>query len=187
MAQEWHRRLYEGVAVPVPCYAGEFRDSDPRFPELFGYEVQVGDAPGVPSARVPESLAQFEQSLQRAASEADAQLPAGQEPRGYEDILGIVQFAAVVHGEWVLIHPFANGNGRVARLWANWIAVRYGLPPFVRLKPRLEGVFYSAAAQSSMRGDHTQTTAAFLAMLASHFTTPPRKATAPKPPLDPQP
>jgi hypothetical protein len=26
--------------------------------------------------------------------------------------------AAILHGEWVRIHPFANGNGRTARLWA---------------------------------------------------------------------
>ena len=42
MAQEWHRRVYAGVRLPVPYYAGEIRDSDSRFPELFGYEVSVG-------------------------------------------------------------------------------------------------------------------------------------------------
>lgn len=36
------------------------------------------------------------------------------------------ELAAVVHGEWVRIHPYANGNGRIAGTWANWVATRYG-------------------------------------------------------------
>jgi hypothetical protein len=35
------------------------------------------------------------------------------------------------HTRWVEIHPFVNGNGRTARMWANWILVRYGVPAFV--------------------------------------------------------
>ena len=42
MAQEWHRQIYRGVKLPVPYYAGEIRDSDSEFPELYGYEVRVG-------------------------------------------------------------------------------------------------------------------------------------------------
>ena len=33
--------------------------------------------------------------------------------------------------EWIRIHPFANGNGRIARLWVNSIAMRYDLRPRV--------------------------------------------------------
>jgi hypothetical protein len=46
MAQKWHRRIYEGVRLPVPYYAGEVRDSDSSFPELYSYEVRVGRQPG---------------------------------------------------------------------------------------------------------------------------------------------
>ena len=53
MAQGWHRETYRGISLPVPYYAGEIRDSDPTYPELFGYEVSVGTAPGMPSADVP--------------------------------------------------------------------------------------------------------------------------------------
>jgi Fic family protein len=67
---------------------------------------------------------------------------------------------AWVHAEWVRIHPFANGNGRTARLWANFIAMRYGLPPFVRLHPRPERG-YGAAASAAMRGDWDQTALVF--------------------------
>jgi hypothetical protein len=49
MAQDWHRQIYKGVRLPVPYYAGEVRDSDSNFPELYGYEVGVGPQQGVES------------------------------------------------------------------------------------------------------------------------------------------
>jgi hypothetical protein len=69
------------------------------------------------------------------------------------------------HGEWARIHPFANGNGRIARLWANWIAMRYGVPPFVRLRPRPEGTSYADAAAASMRGNFEAVVPVFRDML----------------------
>lgn len=36
--------------------------------------------------------------------------------------------AAYVHCELVRIHPFVNGNGRIARMAINYFAHRYGLP-----------------------------------------------------------
>jgi len=41
----------------------------------------------------------------------------------------IVKALAVVHTELVLIHPFREGNGRVARLLADLMAAQSGLPP----------------------------------------------------------
>ena len=52
------------------------------------------------------------------------------------DLHAILEIAAIAHGEWVRIQPLANGNGRIARLWVDWVAVRYGLPFFLALKPR---------------------------------------------------
>ena len=77
----------------------------------------------------------------------------------------IVRLCAYAHGEWIRIHPFANGNGRTARVWANWIAVRYGFPPFVRIKPRPDDVLFAGAAELSTRGDHRPTEAIFASML----------------------
>jgi Fic family protein len=64
----------------------------------------------------------------------------------------------------VRIHPFANGNGRTARLWANFIAMRYGLPPFVTLRPR-PGDDYGAAAAAAMDGDWRPTERVFRKLL----------------------
>lgn len=154
MAQRWHRELYDGIARPFDYYAGEVRDSDANFPDLIGYEVQVGGTLGVPSAQVPHALERFEQGAQTAASRLDGAIAAGADPGSMMpiELHGVLTFCAVLHGQWARIHPFANGNGRTARLWANWAALRYGLPPFVTIKPRPRDP-YGLAAAASMAGD----------------------------------
>lgn len=154
MAQAWHRQTYASIAIPVPYYAGEVRDTDPAFPELIGYEVMVGSALGVPSADVPAALVAFEAGMQAVMRQLDPRLPIGRRPATTVDLRAVLLAAAIGHGEWIRIHPFANGNGRIARLWANWVAVRYGLPVFVSLRPRPAGLLYAGAAAASMRGDH---------------------------------
>jgi len=155
MAERWHRDLYEGVPRPFDYYAGEVRGSDPAYPDLIGYEVQVGAWLGVRSAEVPEALRRFEESAQAAAATLDAAVAGGTDLAaiGRQELHGVLTYCAILHGEWVRIQPFANGNGRTARLWANWAALRYGLPPFVTIKPRPHDP-YGAGALASMSGDH---------------------------------
>lgn len=169
-ATRWHRDLYDGIPRPFDYYAGEIRDSDPRFPELIDYEVEVDDNRGVPCAMVPAALEQFETRVQTASARLDADIPPGADPPvlAPAQLHGVLTLCAVLHGEWVRIHPFANGNGRTARLWANWAALRYGLPPFVTIKPR-PGQPYGAAAMASMRGDHRVTLAVFDQMLRTYL------------------
>jgi fido (protein-threonine AMPylation protein) len=155
IAQDWHRAIYASVPLPVSYYAGEIRDSDDRFPELIGYEVRIGPHRGVPSANVPAQLSLFEGALQQTCATLDAVVAPGSRPDSQADVLSVVQLAAIVHGEWVSIHPFANGNGRTARLWGNWIAMRYELPPSVTIKARPAGLLYAGAAAQSMSGDHS--------------------------------
>ncbi|HEY4563269.1 MAG TPA: Fic family protein [Thermoanaerobaculia bacterium] len=176
MAQEWHRKIYEGIRLPVAYFAGEIRDSDPRFPELDGYEVQVGRHLGMPSSQVPSELANYEAALREAVAVLDAEIPVGRYPDGPDQLLSLLTLLAYAHGEWVRIHPFANGNGRTARLWANWCALRYSLPAFVRLKPRPEGSLYANAAAASMDGDHQRMIAVFAEMLDQYLTLRPRRS-----------
>lgn len=54
-----------------------------------------------------------------------------------EDKLHPIEFAAQAHNEFVFIHPFIDGNGRVARLIMNLCLIRNGytiaiIPPIVR-------------------------------------------------------
>jgi Fic family protein len=66
----------------------------------------------------------------------------------------VLALAATLHNEWVRIHPHVNGNGRIARCWANWILLRYGLPPVVRLRPRPDQQLYLRAAKLARQRLH---------------------------------
>jgi hypothetical protein len=165
LALEWHRRIYDRVAVPHPDYVGQVRDSDPRFPCLIDYEVAVGTARGLSARDVPAALDAFVRATAAVVSALDAAVPPASAPSSPPVVAAVVRLCAYTHGEWIRIHPFANGNGRTARLWANWIAVRYGLPPFVRIKPRPDAVLFTGAAEMSMRGDHRPTEVMFASML----------------------
>ncbi len=170
VAQQWHRDLYDGIARPFDYYAGEFRDSDQNFPDLIGYEVQVGSVPGVPAALVPQALQRFELGAQTAAAQLDTVIAVGAHPSAMmpAELHGVLTYCAVLHGNWVRIHPFANGNGRTARLWANWAALRYGLPPFVTVKPRPRHP-YGAAAAASMAGSDQMMLAVMDQMLRDYL------------------
>jgi len=50
-------------------------------------------------------------------------------PCRFDTIEKIVKALAVVHTELVLIHPFRDGNGRVARILATLMALQAELPP----------------------------------------------------------
>lgn len=165
MARDWHRQIFRDVRVPVAGYLGGIRGEGLDTPELVDYEVAVGRFSGVGSREVAAELARFEASMQEAVAKLDSVLPDGEAPVEQTALRSVLTLCAHAHGEWVRIHPFANGNGRVGRLWANWCAVRYGLPPFVRLQPRPEGSGYAMAAADSMRGRHRTMIAVFADML----------------------
>ena len=175
----WHRRVYDGCAVPNPAYVGRFR-GDPAEPDLTGYEVGVGpdlldglpEKVGVLSDEVAPALDDFIDGLHAAFGVLDAAIPTGRRPTTADELHEVVVLTAEVHGEWVRIHPFANGNGRTARVWAAFIALRYALPVFVRLKPRPADVAYARAAKRSMGrppdffGDHDEASWVFAHLLA---------------------
>ena len=80
-------------------------------------------------------------------------------------LAAVLDVCGWVHAEWVRIHPFVNGNGRTARLWANYVAMRYRLPPFVRLRPRPEADAYAHAGIEAMNGNWKPTAEVFRVML----------------------
>ena len=148
-----------GLDVPDPRFRGSFRGER----NLENIQVRIGAHFGVEAAKVASELRYFETKLQSLVTEMDTLLPAGQEPDA-DQLAAIIDLCAWVHAEWTRIHPFANGNGRTARLWANSIAMRYGLPPFIRLRPR-PGAGYGQAGARAMRGDWEPTVEVFRRLL----------------------
>jgi len=91
----------------------------------------------------------------------------GQDPNA-DQLAAIIDLRAWAHAKWIRIHPFANGNGRTARLWANWLALRYSLPPFIRLRPRPDKG-YGDASGKAMQGDWQPTASVFHQLLDDFF------------------
>jgi len=59
--------------------------------------------------------------------------------------------AVVTHHGLTAIHPFDDGNGRVARLWSNYILMKEGIPPLIiRTQNKDE---YLTALQKADTGD----------------------------------
>jgi fido (protein-threonine AMPylation protein) len=175
----WHARLYAGCDVPIVGYVGHFR-GDPTVKELLDYEVGLGarlkdgnlEKMGVWARRVSEEMKAVLAGLHAVFDELDGRLPVGQSPTTADQILEMISFAALAHGECLRVHPFANGNGRIARLLVAFICLRYSLPMFLHIKPRPGSDDYVRASRDSMGrppdfvGNHTTTIAVFAHMLA---------------------
>jgi len=153
MVLGWHRKMVDGILIPDDAYRGAFRGS--AHPVLLDYEATVG---GLPTTRACEVAAEVDNLISElqdrvlALDELDSQ--------GDPDVLtaafveAVLDTAAWLHGEWIRIHPFVNGNGRTARMWVLWLCSRYGLPQLLPLRPRPDMV-YGPASYLSMTGDHS--------------------------------
>jgi cell filamentation protein len=96
------------------------------------------------AAHLPELMRQFE-------NDQLARLT----PCHFERTEEIVSALAEVHVELILIHPFREGNGRIARLLSVLTALQAGLPPLDFTE--IDGVRrdeYFAAVQAGMNRDY---------------------------------
>src|SRR5512133_1794404 len=127
---------------------------------------------GVWARRVSDEMKAVLTGLHAVFADLDGRLSVGTAPATADQILQVISFAALAHGEFLRVHPFANGNGRIARLLVAVICLRYGLPMFLHIKPRPQSDDYIRASRDSMGrppdfvGNHTTTTAVFAHMLA---------------------
>jgi hypothetical protein len=155
----WHAAAMEKLDVPDQSAVGRFRGES----GLKSVEVRIGAHLGVASVDVAEALDKFDAILKSVVAQLDLSIPPGADLNA-DQLAALLAVCGWAHAEWVRIHPFANGNGRTARLLANALAMRYGLPPFVRLRPRPDGG-YGDASEAAMRGEWHPTVAVFRRML----------------------
>ncbi|MFC0299090.1 Fic family protein [Geobacillus jurassicus] len=67
-----------------------------------------------------------------------------------------IELAARFHFQLVYIHPFADGNGRTARLMMNFILMQHGYPPaIVKASPEQRQQYYEALEEASVKGEVT--------------------------------
>lgn len=160
-AKKWHRAMLAGLTPPAASMVGRFRGVDP----LAELEILVGSYPGVAAKEVAAETTRFAATLAQILNHLDTHISPSAAPTP-DQLSAVIEACAWAHAEWVRIHPFANGNGRTARLWANAIAMRYDLPPFIRLRPR-PNLGYEAASGAAMLGKRQPTVRAFRRMLAA--------------------
>ena len=140
--RRWHRRTMAGLAVPDPTLVGHFRGA----PGLEGEPVYIGSHRGTKAALVAGEVDVFVKRLQAIAGRLDELVPSG-DALNRDALEAVIELAAWTHSEWVRIHPFSNGNGRIARILTNAVLMRYGLPPVLRLRPRPPAPYGHAGAE----------------------------------------
>ena len=96
----WLGKIYE--------WAGRYRQVN----------VSKGDFLFAAAAQVPKLMTELERGPLRKYT-----------PCRFEYLEKIIEALAVVHTELVLIHPFREGNGRVARMLSILMGLQAGLPP----------------------------------------------------------
>jgi len=72
-------------------------------------------------------------------------------PCDYEDIKKLIEDIAIVHCELIHIHPFREGNGRTARIFADLMANRAGYPSLELDKFRMDN--YPQYIEALNKGD----------------------------------
>jgi hypothetical protein len=145
--KRWHLEMYAGIQIPSEVYLGRFR-GDSGHPWLVEAENGVqGGRRGLRSYLVFGAVEQL-----FARTHTDIEILAADESISVERDYEAIRIAAYLHGEWIRIHPFVNGNGRTARMLVLWVLARFGIPPLLQLHPRPADP-YGSTSDSSMAGD----------------------------------
>ena len=102
------RRIHKIWLGSIYAWAGNYRQVN----------LSKGDFPFAAANQIPRLMIEFEKGPLREYT-----------PCRFTEMSEIARAIAVVHTELLLIHPFREGNGRVARLLAVLMALQAGLPP----------------------------------------------------------
>ena len=163
--KEWHGKLFKEV-VPVHYYAGNFRSLDSRHPCL-NTPIQVAGLLGAPPGDVASRMSHFSALLAQQTWDVDGFVAAQKSAEA--KLRAAAQLAALAAGSVIQIHPFINGNGRTARLTADFFFNRYGFAmPFFISRPSARGVDaeYATASRDAMLGDFNSLYKYFIVLMA---------------------
>jgi cell filamentation protein len=138
MHRRWLGEIY--------AWAGEYRSVN----------ISKGDFMFAAAARVPALMLDFERTVL-----------ARRTPCRLRDRTDLANALAEVHVELVLIHPFREGNGRIARVLAILMAAQAELPPidFRAIAGRRRDEYF-AAVQAGMDRNYRPMAAIFAELIA---------------------
>jgi cell filamentation protein len=91
----------------IYSWAGHYRNVD----------LSKGDFRFAHARYIPESMKEFERKILKKYT-----------PCNFQDKDQLAEALAIVHIEFILIHPFREGNGRLSRVLADLMALQSGFP-----------------------------------------------------------
>jgi len=124
-----HKRIFSSVApVACPYLAGNYRGL--VLGCLAGYSVKVGPHYGEPPNSVHTKMDDFHRELNVALGAADAvAAKVSNKDEKLRLLTHVVNLCATTLERFLTIHPYANGNGHIARLLVWILLLRYKFPP----------------------------------------------------------
>ena len=139
------RRIHKMWLESIYAWAGKYRQVN----------LSKGDFPFAAANQIPRLMIEFEKGPLREYT-----------PCRFTEMSEIARAIAVVHTELLLIHPFREGNGRVARLLAVLMALQAGLPPldFGNIKGRKRQEYFRAV-QAGLDRDYKPMEEVFSAVI----------------------
>lgn len=119
------RKIHKIWLGKIYAWAGEYRRVN----------LSKGDFPFAAARHISQLMEEFKNNSLRQFT-----------PCHFDSLNEAVKAIAIVHTELVLIHPFREGNGRVARLLSILMALQAELPPldFGGLKGQKRNEYFSA-------------------------------------------
>lgn len=151
--REWHGVLFADL-VPLPEYAGRYRGFRSRCLEHCLNGVPNGRGgfnPGAPPNQVQVRMQSLSFDIDQRLARVGRLLDSDPDP---DHVLPAVALAVgELVGEFIRIHPFMNGNGRMSRLLWRVLLERMNLPTSMGIGPRPVDLRYGVAMEKAMRGD----------------------------------
>ncbi len=114
MYDESHRFISTDIKTMHKVWLGEIYEWAGEYRQV---NVSKEDFPFAAARQIPFLMAEFEKDSLRKHT-----------PCNFKSLEMVTQALAEVHVELVLIHPFREGNGRVARILSTLMASQAGLP-----------------------------------------------------------
>lgn len=127
-----HRFSSSDIAIMHRIWLGEIYEWAGKYRQV---NISKGGSTFAAAAQIPVLMEELDRGTLRSKT-----------PCLFTEEASVAEALAVVHTELILIHPFREGNGRLARMLATLMAVQAGYPPldFGSIRGKKKEAYFSA-------------------------------------------